>query len=310
MPSLYLGEIFAFGAVLCWAGSTQIFEAAGKQMGSIPVSFFRLLISFVLFSLLLLINNGEIIPVGFSTYAWKWLLLSGVVGLSFGDIFRFKSYVSIGPRLTMVIMSLSAPTTALIGWLILDETYRPIQWLGMFVTVCGVCWVLIKQGTKSGEFSKNSQELWVRTVSTRQLAIAMVAMVGQSVGYVMSKMGMKDGAGYLDPFASTQIRVIGGIIGFIVLFFVMGSWPRVIQSTRKTSALGLAVIGSFLGVFLGVSLSMKALHYTSTGIATTILSLVPIVLIPFAILIQKEYVSIHGILGALTAVFGVVLLIG
>ncbi|MCP4179845.1 MAG: EamA family transporter, partial [bacterium] len=47
----------------------------------------------------------------------------------------------------------------------------------------------------------------------------------------------------------------------------------------------------------------------STGVASTILSLVPIFLIPFAVILHNEHVSYRGIFGAITAICGVLLLI-
>ncbi|MCP4671749.1 MAG: EamA family transporter, partial [Desulfobacula sp.] len=67
-------------------------------------------------------------------------------------------------------------------------------------------------------------------------------------------------------------------------------------------------IGSAVGPFLGVSLSLLVLHYLTTGVASTFLSLVPIFIIPFSIFLHKEHVSIRAAAGAVIAVFGIYLL--
>jgi drug/metabolite transporter (DMT)-like permease len=305
----YTGELIAFVTVLCWSVGSQFFEYAGKRIGSLAVNMIKLLVAFVLFCLMGLITRGELIPTGFPLSAWKWLLISGVIGLAIGDMFLFRAFVEIGPRLAMLVMSLSAPLTALIGWLFLDEIYQPLQWVGLVVTLCGVSWVLIKQQGSSGLKESRSDGTRERTVSWRSLLVASGAPVGQAIGYTMSKIGMTSGDGYLDAFASTQIRIIGGSLGFILLFFVMGWWPKIMESTKDPKSILFSTFGGFLGPFLGVSLSLLALHYTSAGVASTIMSTTPIILIPFAIFIHKEHVSIHALIGTLVTFLGIVLLI-
>ncbi len=141
------------------------------------------------------------------------------------------------------------------------------------------------------------------------LLFGFLGMTGQAIGYVFSKVGMRTANGYLEPFASTQIRIIAGTIGFILIFTFFRQWPAFFSAFKNRKAIGFTAAGSFLGPYLGVSLSLYALHFISTGVATTILSLVPIFLIPFTIFLHKEHVSFRGILGAVVAIGGVLLLI-
>ena len=64
-------------------------------------------------------------------------------------------------------------------------------------------------------------------------------------------------------------------------------------------------IGSFFGPFIGVSFSLIAVKYTSTGVAATLMAIVPVLLIPPSILLKKEKVTWKEITGALIAVLGV-----
>ncbi|MEA3436283.1 MAG: EamA family transporter, partial [Thermodesulfobacteriota bacterium] len=108
----WTGELIAIATVLCWTISVQFFEAASKRVGATPVNIIRLTVALMLFSLLLFFRHGYIFPVNFPARAWFYLSLSGVVGFFIGDIFLFKALVEIGPRVAMLIFSLSAPTAA------------------------------------------------------------------------------------------------------------------------------------------------------------------------------------------------------
>jgi drug/metabolite transporter (DMT)-like permease len=70
----------------------------------------------------------------------------------------------------------------------------------------------------------------------------------------------------------------------------------------------LTAMGAFFGPFLGVSLSLLALHYLTSGVASTFFALVPICIIPFSIYLDKEHVSVRAAAGAVFAVCGVWLL--
>lgn len=305
---LYAGELAAFGTVLCWTVGSQCFEAASKKAGSLSVNLIRLIMAFLLFCLTVAFTRGELIPSDFPPDAWKWLIISGLIGFTFGDMCLFSAFVEIGPRVSMLIMTLTAPIAAFIGWTFLAEDYSARQWAGVAVTLIGVSWVIIKRNGNNGNNSTNSK-LWDREITVKGIMLAFGGAVGQAVGFIFSKVGMMNEGTYLDPFASTQIRSIGGIIGFTVLFFFLGWWPKVRLAIKDLPAMGFTAGGAFFGPYLGVSLSLLALHYTTAGVASTIMSLVPITLIPFAIFLHKERVGIHGFLGAVVAITGVLMLI-
>ena len=64
-------------------------------------------------------------------------------------------------------------------------------------------------------------------------------------------------------------------------------------------------IGSFFGLLFGVSLSQYSIVHTETGIASTIMSIVPILIIPPAILLYKQKVTRLEAIGAIVSVAGV-----
>ncbi|MBU0463224.1 MAG: DMT family transporter [Proteobacteria bacterium] len=297
----WTGELIAIGTVFCWTISIQFFEAASKRVGAIPVNIIRLTVALILFSLLLFFKHGHILPVQFPAHAWFYLSLSGIIGFFIGDIFLFKALVEIGPRVTMLIFSLSAPTAALIGWSFLDETYVLHQWLGMFVTLFGVGIVILEKNQKASN-------LKIRSISLKGVLFGFGGMIGQAVGYILSKTGMQTDSGYLDAFAATQIRVIAAFLCFLVFFTATGKWGTIKTAVKDTRAVLFTATGSVFGPFLGVSLSLLVLHYLTTGVASTFLSLVPIFIIPFSIFLHKEHVSIRAFAGAVTAVFGIYLL--
>ncbi len=302
MISNYFGELAAFGTALCWTFGSQFFEAAGKRVGALPVNLIRLVMALGLFIILLSIRNGTPFPTDFSRHAWIWLGLSGIVGFALGDLFLFKAFVDIGPRISMLVMTLTAPISAILGLTFLNEEYLLYQWLGMIITLSGVSLVILEKSDNQNSKRK------VRTITVSGVIFAFLGTFGQAAGYILSKYGMLTNDGYLDPFAATQIRVIAGTIGFMIIISLRKSWKNVFKALKHKSAMGFMFGGAFVGPFLGVSLSLLALHYITAGVASTITALVPILIIPSVVLIGKEHVSPRAIAGAVIAVAGVLIL--
>jgi drug/metabolite transporter (DMT)-like permease len=298
----YYGELAAFGTALCWTFGSQFFEAAGKRVGAMSVNLIRLVMALVLFIILITVRDGTPFPTDFSLHAWFWLGLSGFIGFALGDLFLFKAFVEIGPRISMLIMTLTAPISAILGLTFLNEDYLLIQWLGMTITLGGISIVILEKSN-----TKKSRKK-VRTITFSGVLFAFFGTFGQASGYILSKYGMTTYDGYLDPFAATQIRVIAGTIGFMFIITFRKSWKNVYKTVKHKSAMMFTFGGAFVGPFLGVSLSLLALHYITAGVASTITALVPILIIPSVVIFGKEHVSIRAIVGAIIAVVGVFLL--
>ena len=210
----FSGIAIAVCTVLCWTVSVQFFEAASKRVGPTPVNIIRIGAALILFSIFLLLRDGVAVPMSFPMRAWLLLGLSGVVGFFIGDIFLFKDLVELGPRVTMLIHSLAAPTAAVIGWIFLDERYLLHQWLGIGVTLSGVGMVIMEKNKKHSAKRSRIQ----RDITIIGVMYGFLAMFGQACGMVLSKAGMQTEIGYLDAFSSTQIRAIAAFACFVLFF--------------------------------------------------------------------------------------------
>lgn len=291
----HLGEFAALLTAFFWTITALAFESASRRIGSVAVNILRLFIGLFFLTVFNLVRRGMAFPVDASSESWFWLLLSGIVGFVFGDLFLFKSYTIIGSRFAMLIQTLVPPITAFIGWIILDEHLRPMHFLGMSLTFAGI---VIAIFSRSGAGERISLKL-----APSGILFALGGAVGQALGLVFSKIGVKD----YDPFAATQIRIIAGIIGFSILISILRRWKPVISSVRDKKGMKILTIGSFFGPFMGVSFSLVAVKLTEAGIAATIMALVPVLIILPSIMLYKERVTTAEIVGAFISVTGVAL---
>lgn len=297
----YLGEFSALLTAIFWTVTSLSFESAGKRVGSLSVNLIRLILAFFLYAVYLKITRGMFLPLDAGLERWIWLSLSGLVGFVVGDLLLFQAFVVIGARISMLIMSLSPPITALISWLMLGEILTPMNWLGMTVTLTGIVMVVLKRGEKSGQGLLRRKI--VSSYSLKGILLALGGAAGQAAGLVLSKKGM----GSYDAFASSQIRVLSGLAGFLLIILVMKRWPMVARAFRNKPAMKWIVLGSVFGPFLGVSFSLLAVQHTRAGIAATIMAIVPVLIIPPAVILFKEKVNWKEIAGAIITVGGIML---
>ena len=290
-----IGEIVALLTAMCWTVTALSFESAGKRVGSISVNFIRLCFAMVFFMIYSFIFRGIIFPSDATSSAWFWLLLSGIVGLVMGDLFLFRAFIVVGSRVSMLIMSLVPPLTALTGWLVMGELMSLFNYFGMGLTIFGISLVIL------GRDSGNRQMKF--THSVKGILFAFGGAVGQAVGLVLSKYGM----GTYSAFAATQIRVIAGFFGFMLIIFFTRRWSNVFSALKNQQAMSRILLGSFFGPFLGVSFSLLAVQYITTGAASTIMSIVPLLIIAPAVILLKEKVTLKEVVGAVIAVVGVAL---
>jgi drug/metabolite transporter (DMT)-like permease len=292
----YTGELAALGTAFFWTITALSFETAGKRVGSLSLNVIRLVIGFGFLAVFLALFRGAPLPLDATAHHWVWLSISGVVGFTLGDFLLFKGFILIGSRISMLIMALVPPLTALIGWIVMGETLSPANFLGMALVVGGISLVVLERSPDRRQV-KFSRPL-------RGVLAAFGGAVGQAVGLVLSKYGMGD----YDAFAATQIRIIAGTAGFCVVITLMGLWPRIGAALRDRKAMGMMSLGSFFGPFLGVSFSLLAVKHTATGIAATIMSIVPVLIIVPAVVLFKERLTSREIVGAVLAVVGVAVL--
>ncbi|MCK4824332.1 DMT family transporter [bacterium] len=296
MISSHTGEFAALVTALCWTFGSLSFEYAGKRVGSLPTIIIRLFIALILLSIFSLITRGMILPLDATLRTWCWLSLSGFVGFALGDLLLFRALVVVGSRISMLIMSLVPPITALIGRYLLHEILSLHHILGMALTISGVGIVILERN--------KGQKKGILAHPVRGILLALGGAVGQAVGLVLSKHGM----GSYDPFAATQIRVIAGLFGFCIIFSLIKRWHRIPPTLKNHKAMSRIFSGAFLGPFLGVSFSLLAVQHTATGIASTIMANVPVLIIPPAIILFHEKVTFREIIGAFIAVTGVAMM--
>jgi len=307
----HFGEFAGLMAAFCWAATGLAFESAGKKIGSLSVNLIRLFMAIFMLGIYTWITRSMFFPLDAEPHQWKWLIISGLVGFSIGDLFLFEAYVRIGARISSLIMSFVPPIAGIIGWLVMDERLSLENIIGMAITLTGIILVITQRKNRNPDPTrivdappqKKRRIKFTFSYHVVGILMAFAGATGQATGLVLSKFGMQD----YDAFAATQIRVLAGTVGFVILFFILRRWNRVFAAIKNRKAMKRVTVGAFFGPFLGVSFSLLAVQNTLTGIASTLMALVPVLIIPPAVIYFKEKINIIEIIGAFIAFGGVAL---
>ena len=295
----HLGEIAALATALCWSATAIFFAIASRRAGSIQVNRMRLL-----FALLFLVAThtfvtGRLLPLDAGAPRWIWLGLSGIIGLALGDAFLFQSYVEIGARLGSLMMSLAPVLSALLAGLFLGERLAPLQWLGVFVTVGGVGWVLMERNPQEQVQSDRKRHV-------RGILLGLGAATGQAVGLILSKIGL--GTDF-SPLSANLMRVLVAATAIWFVALLQRQARPTFEKVRQDSAtLRATIFGAFFGPFIGVWLSLFAVQRTAIGVASTLIALPPVFLVPISHYFFHERIGWQAIAGTIVAFAGVGLL--
>jgi drug/metabolite transporter (DMT)-like permease len=291
-----IGELAALATAMCWTTGALFFERGVKQIGALTVNFIKVVIAFLLLTITASIFRGIPLPFDATPTNWIFLSLSGFVGFVITDMFLFSAYGTVGPRVAMLFMALSPPITAGIAYVFLGESLGQRGLLGMSLVISGIILTIIGR-SKSFELLKINRE------DRKGYLFAFFASLGQSIGMVLTKIGIE---GY-DAIAGTQIRTLTAIVGFGLVSLIFYGGRNIKNAAKNPVGLKYTAAGSVFGPFLGVTLSLFAIQRVSTGIVSTLIGLTPVIIIVPEILFLKKKIKPLEIVGALVAVCGTAL---
>ncbi len=289
------GELIAISTAFCWSISSSYFEACGKKIGSFNLNMTRLIFGLFFVMMYNYFTVGMILPTDASLEIILILGLSGILGIFLGDLMLFEAFVLLSARITLLIFFAVPPLTALISFIFLGDTMKMNEVIGMAVILYGIYIVVSKKNDGTGS----------RRISRKGVLFAIGATFLQAIGNVLSDYAVVD----YNPFLSAEIRLIAGLLAFIILYTVKGHWQKYFTTFSDKKVVMNIGIGSFFGPFLGIALSLVSFQYLNPGIATTLGSISPIILIPYVAFVKKEKITKYDIIGTLVAFIGLVILL-
>jgi len=291
----YFGELIALLTAILWSGTSYAFTEASRRIGSLQLNINRMILA-VLF--LFVIIGVFSFSIKLSLRQIEFLVISSIAGLVLGDSFLFKSFQIIGARLGMLIMSLVPGFSTLFALFFLGEDLSIANLIGMFITLTGISVVVM---------DRNEQSQTVFHLNKLGVFYGVLGALGQASGLILAKFAFEES--YVNGFVAAFIRLLSAVVILLPVIVLMKRYKNPINLFKKDiSAFKATVTGTILGPVLGISSSLIAITYAKIGIATTLMSTMPVIMLPIARYYFKENLTGRAIIGAFIAVIGVAIL--
>jgi len=115
-------------------------------------------------------------------------------------------------------------------------------------------------------------------------------------------------AGGYSAISATLVRVGAAALVLAIASLFQGKLLAQLAKMKDRKAFLEITAGSLTGPVLGVVLSLEAIAHTQIGVASTLMSLTPVFLLPVSHFFFKEKITSRAIVGTMIALLGVVLL--
>ncbi len=298
----------AFLTTILFAISAVAASRTTRQLGGLRANFWRISLATLLLGLW-----GHTMGIGLKGKAFPLFLISGCAGFGLGDLALYQALPRLGSRLSIVLVHcLAAPFAALVEWLWLGTELTLWQALSSLVILVGVALALVP----------GKHLNLPRRVLLCGVAFGVIAAIGQGMGAVLSRKAYQIAAAageHIDGLTAAYQRILAGWAIAAVTFWASrqtasldGStgagpssrWPALRQAS------GWIALNALAGPTLGVGCYQWALASYPTGAVLPIVATTPIVVIPFARVLEGERPRKRSLAGGAIAALGAVALTG
>jgi drug/metabolite transporter (DMT)-like permease len=178
------------------------------------------------------------------------------------------------------------------AWIFLAETLSFAKLAGIILTISGIIMVVLDKHKMT-------------TINKKEFIFGILCgiggAIGQAIGLILAKKGLINN---FPGLSATVIRVFTATIVIWLITVISGRAKITINKILNRKIILTIAAGAFFGPFLGIWMSMVAVKWAYIGIASTIMALPPIILLPISYFIFKEKITWKSIIGTFIAVSG------
>lgn len=229
-----------------------------------------------------------------------WMALSGIMGLTIGDFFYLKALAYLGPRRTLQILT-ATPIASVIGaWFLLNEILSLFAVVGIALAVGAILAInwfdkREKATAEPGRFSYAG------------IGLAVIGTVCQGAGAILMRQAYLS-AGELNTIMAAAIRISSAGVALVLVALFSGKIRGAARAVPSRHAFGRLCAGTALGPVLGMLFYVASLKYAPAGIASTMSSLSPVLIVPITAWRYKMRMNWAAMTAMAVAIAGVVLI--
>ena len=298
----------SFLTTLLFATSVVCATQSAKLLGGTEANFWRLAVATALLAVW-----AHTYGQGLGGDSFALFLISGVIGVG-ADVFLFQALPRLGSRLSLLIIQcFAAVSAAALEWLWLGTKLSGRQVAACVLILAGVALALAPGRHLDAK----------RGVLAAGICFSFLAAFGNGFGAVLSRKDYAVAAQAhqdIDGATAAYQRLIGGLFVAAVCLLVVKrreivaqvtrpSPPRLPEAQKWRRVWPWVLANAFAGQTLGVTCYQWALKTIPTGLVLAIVATTPLVVIPFASVLEGEKIESRSVAGGLIAVIGAMVLV-
>ena len=265
-----LGIFSALGASLSWTYACFIWRRQANLNSPLDINLLKNLFAFIFF-FPVLFTLKDITQYKFLTI----LLLSGIIGIGFGDTFYLKSLKLIGTRKTLSIEALSPLLASFSGEILISENLSIKSWIGIMIVSTSLLAIVKNTNTLLNENNKLSTTYF----SFKKYIYSFLSIFCAVIGALLSRYVFLETN--LNPLQTTEIRLLGSLIFLIIISrFKINFFINSLGSIEKIQFILSILLGTNIGIFL----QQLVFQNLPLGIGWTFLSTSPL----FSLFLAKK----------------------
>ncbi len=305
---IWLGPLSALLSSLTWAVGSETYSRLSRRNSAFRINFTRASVALPMFLLMAISLHGVESVHAITLQHVGWLLLSMIASYGLADFLFLTSTRDLGVPGALSVASIYPIWTVLLGVIRGDQWLRPVQWLGLVLTLGGVIFTVLA-GAQTGGKSAALQGRTVRGVLFASITSFLWAMNSFSVAQAGSDLPVH----WVNVIRMALALAFCGLVGW---------WSEGRRSVARSETgvswrpwLRDANVGRSFWVFpfeaFGGSLFFAyGLAHSPLALGSTLSSLAPVLAVPLAWINRSEEISFRRAFGVIAVVVGVALLLG
>ncbi|MBV8912221.1 MAG: DMT family transporter, partial [Acetobacteraceae bacterium] len=259
-----IGAAAALASAGSWALGSVLFRRLGDVLAPVTLTAAKGVVGAAM--LLLVFWPLATAPVAPGT--WALLGGSGLLGIALGDTLFFMALNRLGAQAVVLLLTLGQVLTVLLAVFWLGERPGAAGWTGIALVISGVTAVMwLRMQAEGGQTQRTG------------ILCGLGAVVCMAVSIVIAKQALEAGE---NSVQATLIRMLAGTAGAVALGVVSGQkLGQLVPAFRPEFAL-FFLLSVAVVTFGGFWLSLFAIQHAGVAIASTLGSLEPVLVLPFA----------------------------
>ena len=285
-----IGAFAAVGSAAAWALGSVLFRRLGDALAPVLLTAAKGVTGAAMLLLVFWPLATEPVAPGA-----LWLLIaSGLLGIAVGDTLFFMALNRLGAQAVVLLLTLGQVLTVLLAVLWLGERPTLFGWAGILLVISGVTAVMWLRLQADGGRSQRDGLLY-----------GLGAVVCMAVSIVIAKQALDAGE---NSVGATLIRLLAGTAGAVLLGVATGQKAGGLQALLHPEFAGFFLLSVAVVTFGGFWLGLFAMERAGVAVASTLGSLEPVLVLPFAALLLRERITVPVVAGSAAATAGAVLL--